>query len=104
MDPVTVIYLAGPMTGVEDFNYPAFRAAAAKLRAEGHNVISPAEYDRHELEWRPWIDYMRRDLRLLLLADEVRVLPGWEHSRGASLEVHVARELGMKVRELNNEM
>ncbi|WP_371807265.1 DUF4406 domain-containing protein [Pseudomonas sp. KK4] len=27
----------------------------------------------------------------------VAVLPGWENSKGARLEVHIARELGMPV-------
>ncbi len=93
----TVIYLAGPMTGLEDFNYPAFHRAAERLRAEGYDVISPAEHDVKDLSWSEWT---QRCLCLLMICSEVRVLPGWEQSRGASLEVHVARELGMKVGEV----
>lgn len=37
------IYIAGPMSGLPEFNYPAFNRAAAVLRAQGHHVENPAE-------------------------------------------------------------
>ena len=40
------IYLAGPMRNYPRNNFPAFDAAAAKLRADGHEVFNPAEHDR----------------------------------------------------------
>ena len=33
--PVSIVYISGPMTGLPEFNYPAFFAKAAELRAEG---------------------------------------------------------------------
>lgn len=39
------IYLAGPMRGYAEFNFPAFHAAAARLREQGHTVFNPAERD-----------------------------------------------------------
>lgn len=89
------VYISGPMTGYPGFNYEAFNAAEATLAAKGHEPINPA---RHPVDpsWT-WSDYLRTDLRDVLAADAVAVLPGWECSRGAALEVHVAHSLGMTV-------
>jgi hypothetical protein len=37
-------YVAGPMTGIKDFNYPAFNAVAEDLRAQGYEVENPADH------------------------------------------------------------
>jgi len=89
------LYLAGPMTGFEDFNFPAFHKMAADLRARGYVAENPAEHG--VVEGADWTDYMAYDLTRLGLCAQVAVLPGWENSKGARLEVHIARELGMKV-------
>lgn len=87
------VYISGPMTGYPDHNYPAFFAAEAELSILGYKVLNPA---RHP-EQVSWADYLRLDLAGVLAADAVAVLPGWECSRGARLEVHVAHALGMTV-------
>jgi len=96
------VYIAGPMTGLPDFNYPAFRAVAAALRARGLEVKSPTEVsdDGPPADYTaemPYGYYLRRSLRMLLDCDEVVLLPGWEQSRGARLEREVAEALGMTV-------
>jgi hypothetical protein len=40
------VYIAGPMRGYPNFNFPAFDAAAKRGRDLGYVVISPAELDR----------------------------------------------------------
>lgn len=86
-------YISGPMTGYPDLNYPAFFAAEEAVRALGHETLNPA---RHPSQ-KSWADYLRLDLADVLAAEQVVVLPGWEASRGAALEVHVAHALGMPV-------
>lgn len=86
-----VLYLSGPMTGLPDDNYPAFRAAAARLRAAGYTVISPAELDLPR--GREWAWYMRHALRAMLEADAVALMPGWWNSRGAKCERDLAGDL-----------
>jgi hypothetical protein len=87
------IYIAGPMTGLPDFNYPAFNAEAARLRALGYHVENPAE-NKHPQD-QTWEGYMRAALRQMLTCDAVAVLDGWASSKGATLELNVADEVGI---------
>jgi hypothetical protein len=86
------LYLCGPMTGLPEYNYPAFANAAEKLTKQGHYVLNPARFGLSSYRWE---DYMRRGLSDLLTTDAVALLPGWEQSTGARLEVYVAQSLGM---------
>jgi hypothetical protein len=87
------LYIAGPMSGLPQHNFPAFFAAAEKLRAMGHEVINPAEVDQGETP--TWAACMRNDIPLLVSCEAVVRLPGWQDSKGARLEVAIAAELGM---------
>lgn len=90
------IYLAGPMTGLPDHNFPAFHAAARHLTAAGWEVCNPAENfgGRTDL---PREQYLRADVAMLVQCDAIALLPGWEESRGAQLEYLVARELNLAI-------
>ncbi|WP_233099577.1 DUF4406 domain-containing protein [Pseudomonas psychrophila] len=92
--PQKPLYLSGPMTGLPDLNFPAFHAMAARLRAVGHAVVNPAELDHPTKNWG---ECLRRDIVALMACHCVVTLPGWEHSKGARLEVLIADRLGMTV-------
>ena len=98
-------YLAGPMSGYPQFNFPLFHAVAAKLRASGYTIVSPAEMDsaavqkaalasktgaldaHGKIAGETWGEILARDVKLV--ADEIDgiiFLPKWEESRGAPLE------------------
>lgn len=87
------LYVAGPMTGLPDYNYPAFHAAEAGLRAAGYDVANPATLGVRD-GWE-WQDYMRAGLRLMLDCDGIALLDGWHASRGAQIELRLAMALGM---------
>ncbi|EER3682409.1 TPA: DUF4406 domain-containing protein, partial [Escherichia coli O26] len=36
------VYIAGPMTGYENFNREAFHKVEEELKREGHTVLNPA--------------------------------------------------------------
>lgn len=89
------VYVAGPMTGIADFNYPAFNAVADQLRGLGYEVENPAEHGI--VEGAQWADYMAYDLTRLGLCGMIALLPDWEKSQGARLEVLIAEKLCMTV-------
>ena len=91
------IYLAGPMTGIVEFNAPLFHSRAAELRSKGYTVLNPAEIQPSPDGESTWVYYMRQCIVMVAQADAVAVLPAWGSSRGAMLEVKLARDLDMPV-------
>jgi hypothetical protein len=83
------------MTGLPDYNYPAFNAEADRLRALGYVVENPAENPLSADA--PWHLCMRDAIRQMLTCDAVAFLPGWRQSRGANVEIELAGHLGMEV-------
>lgn len=88
-------YIAGPMTGYPELNFPRFHAEAARYRALGWHIVNPAEINADPTA--KWLNCMREDLKQLVDCDSILMLPGWEKSRGATLEHHVATALGMTI-------
>jgi hypothetical protein len=90
------IYIAGPMTGLPDHNFPAFHAAADRFLEAGWEVANPADNfgGRTDL---PREIFLRLDVILLAQCDAIAMLPGWRRSRGALLEWAIARELRLDV-------
>ncbi len=102
MDKSLKYYLAGPMSGINQLNFPLFFAVATRLREQGFDIVSPAELDDPEVveaalkskgEYTgrgTWGDFLSRDVKLI--ADDVQgiiFLPDWSKSRGARLEAYV---------------
>lgn len=88
-----IIYIAGPMTGLPDFNHPAFFRAALKIAANGHRVLNPA-FLPVGLTQHQYMDICQAMVRS---ADAIFLLNGWENSRGALAELYQARKLGLLV-------
>ena len=91
------------MSGIPEWNHPAFHAVTTQLRAEGRTVINPAELDADDAGEYEWDFYLRRDLKVLADCTHIVMLPGWTRSKGALLEHHVATELGMTITYLGEQ-
>ncbi len=111
------VYLAGPMRGVPEFNFPAFFAAEEQLIAQGHEVFNPArrDNDRHGVDLSKGNSTgdeaiaasqhgfsLREALRddtawITMEADAIALLPGWQRSTGATAERALAIALHLEV-------
>lgn len=98
------IYIAGPMRGLPDYNYPAFDAAADALKQSGWEVENPAAIGRvygtpeeinAEKNLLAWV--MNAERRRLALCDAIFLLDGWEKSAGARKELALALALGLDI-------
>lgn len=92
------LYIAGPMSGLEGHNYEAFHRAELVLEKD-YIVFNPASNFNGD-RTKPYHEYMRADIQMVMDADELCFLPGWEKSKGALFEYSVAQMLGLECWEL----
>jgi len=109
------VYIAGPMRGYEEFNFPAFHAAEMRMILGGWNPFNPARRDverhdgvdiskgnvngdeskaaeDHEFSLR---DALGEDCEWICHeADAIVMLPGFAESKGARAELALAEALG----------
>lgn len=93
-----IIYLSGPMSGIPEYNFPAFKQATKRLRDMGHRVYSPHEFpnnwtDKHDVR-KAFASYCSF---ICLEAEAIVLLPFWENSAGCAIELGLAKKCGLKI-------
>jgi hypothetical protein len=88
------VYISGGIThnpnALQDFN-----SAEQYLIGLGHEVVNPMKLEHsHDKSWE---NYMKVDIREMMLCDALYVLHGWRKSKGARIEVYLAEHLKMKI-------
>jgi hypothetical protein len=121
------LYVSGPMTGLPEFNFPAFDAMSEFIEQRGMEAISPADHDRRVLAQNfgagrtPFAfvhdvpgyaegdveryskhtgavhDLLVWDIAQIVEADGIVLLPGWENSTGAAHERYVAEVTNKRI-------
>lgn len=108
------LYVAGPMTGIPLYNYPAFETAREKYTARGYDVQTPFDcnsrvWERHYGKpFNPGVDkcdygdpllleMMDEDIRTCIHAHTIVFLEGWIRSRGGRMECVIAHTAGKKL-------
>ena len=112
----TTLYLAGPMTGIPQFNFPAFASAAHALRAVGFQVVSPHEQDDPAVAAAAWesptgdpadlpatgkgadpLETAIENVKNVHECDGVALLPDWQRSAGTRHEIETAHRFRLPV-------
>jgi hypothetical protein len=104
------IYVAGPMTNREHFNFPAFDDAKRVLLNHGWVVESPADIDRKQFNFdgmgmkgtEPIDENLLkeiavRDILAIRDCDAIYMLEGWQDSVGANAELAFAEWIGLEI-------
>lgn len=98
-------YISGPITGRPELNLPAFREAEQIAKAMNLHPIVPHDlFDGVDPSGITWEQYMKTDLKVLLDCQMVITLEGWHESRGAMIEVDLARKLSIPVISIHKAM
>lgn len=93
------IFISGPMTGYEDFNFPRFDEVERLMKENGYDVINPANVCRKYRREKVLADNNIFDQMIVEEQEEERtctailLLEGWENSVGCRREIRTALDL-----------
>lgn len=105
------VYISGPMTGIVNLNIEEFKKYEDKFKnlnfevVNPHNLFNKEEVDEMDLKLEnkeiSFEEYhgffMRRDIKEMMNCDFIAVLKGYEKSKGANIEVYLARNINMPI-------
>jgi hypothetical protein len=91
-----LVYISGAISGLEKEVYTErFSIMEERLVHFGWKAINPVSMDALSGE-QDWETCMRRDICALMSCSHILPIPGWANSRGATIEVYLARDIGLK--------
>jgi len=91
----TKIYISGKITGIEDKAFEIFQKADEHLQSMNFETVNPMLL-KHNHD-KSWESYMKVCLKALIDCDKIYMLLNWRDSKGAMMELEVARKLGISV-------
>lgn len=91
------VYISGPITGMKNNNFDEFDKAYNLLRKTIPIVTNPFAVTVAMPANSKHSDYMKECLKELLHHNTIYMLHGWWHSRGAIVELIVAKACGLKI-------
>jgi nucleoside 2-deoxyribosyltransferase len=93
------VYISGPISNMVDKNRSNFELASIILIKKGYIAVNPLEIVSDD--GASWDECMKLDIAEMLRCDAVMALSGWQKSTGATLEIMIARKLGIPVFDIH---
>lgn len=90
-----LVYISGKIRGLPNYGADAFNAAEKLLTSKGHKAFNPSK-NFDSVTFLPRFQYMRHDIKMLTECTGIALIPGWETSEGAIVEIMVAKQLRLE--------
>ncbi len=90
------LYVCGPITGIDNYK-ENFKEAQNILMQAGYDVVNPCDLNSISASWE---ECMKKDIPAMLECDGIALLPGWENSKGAKLELHIAQSICLPIKAI----
>lgn len=89
------IYISGPISGKDPTEAnKAFKEAEKIILEHGHVPVNPYDMEKEmEATDKPWVEFMKDDIPMLIYCEAILLLPGWIYSAGCNLEYDIARQM-----------
>jgi len=93
-----IVYISGPISGMPNLNREAFEQVKKQIIDIGHEAVNPHDLFKDlDTEGYTWHQFMPPCIKALVDCNVIITLPAWDGSKGASLEVDIARKLDKPV-------